>query len=114
MPKNPVFSKLGIRCHDQKLKDGILRGGALFCAETLDSPHVQRKHQIDDFGAAAHFINVIYYISLDDNAGRRVATALIRSALRVDPFLPAINRNRGKRRRTSLGVQQGAGYRLGP
>ena len=58
---------------------GVTRGNR---AELLDSPHVQRTRLIDDIDAAKDFINVFYYIWLDDNTGRSVAAALIRAARR--------------------------------
>lgn len=51
-------------------------------AELLDSPAGQRARMIEDFDAATRFINVFYYIWLDDNTGRNVAQALIRAAKR--------------------------------
>jgi len=51
-------------------------------AELLDSPDGQRARLIEDIDAAKRFINVFYYIWLDDGTGRSVAAALIRAAKR--------------------------------
>jgi len=58
---------------------GVTQGNR---AELLASPHVQRERMIADFDAATRFINVFYYIWLDDETGRSVAAALMRAARR--------------------------------
>lgn len=58
---------------------GVTQGNR---AELLESPHVQRERLIADFDAATGFINVFYYIWLDDETGRGVAAALMRAARR--------------------------------
>jgi len=51
-------------------------------AELLESPEGARRRMIEDMDAATDSINVLYYIWLDDNTGRAVASALIRAAKR--------------------------------
>lgn len=58
---------------------GVTQGNR---AELLDSPDEQRARMIEDFDGATRFINVFYYIWVDDETGRAVAQALMRAVKR--------------------------------